>query len=613
MRNLFRVAGILALILTLLILSDLTVSAQGPVSQDSPLAAITVGNPVPRIPAHAAQWIRFDYSFTPDQLPRPRVAIRLLNGVLTGLSFEVWSPERMQDNWRDNAPVGRGGQEIIAGCTQTLPDNSKVKCMTNDLFWVGGFGAPGVYYVRIINNGDSATAPQLIVSGPGLGQCVNPSGAATPSPSEGPGSIDGFAQAQCEFPPPAGTLTHVLTPTILVTAMPIAVASPSAVAATATPVPVASPSAVAATATPVPVASPSVVAATATPVPVASPSVVTATPTPVPVVSPSVVAATATPVPVVSPSVVAATATPVPVASPSAVAATATPVPVASPSVIAATATPVPVASPSAVAATATPVPTVSPSPTTTPTTTVTRPALSGTAQNQAIVDITINDAGELTIGGFSMKALGLGPIDSQATQMAKSLDNAHVVLQGDLVTVDVHGTPLLKIQWTPASRQVVAELAARYGYRLSPETLARMEEWIASSNFDITARYTNDLSKPLTLNLTKPIWVDVGPEGQLTVETIPLALTLDPIVFQTIKQSGIKNAILCWNKGTLTTKLDGDNLPPIILDPKGVRLLSQALGLRIENSFDQFFNYQLGVDVNLPGGTHKAGITCGN
>jgi hypothetical protein len=69
MRNVYRVAGILALFLTLLDLGDFAVSAQGPTSQDSPLAAITVGNPLPRIPPHAAQWIRFDYSFTPDQIP----------------------------------------------------------------------------------------------------------------------------------------------------------------------------------------------------------------------------------------------------------------------------------------------------------------------------------------------------------------------------------------------------------------------------------------------------------------------------------------------------------------------------------------------------------------
>ena len=578
MRNLFRVAYVSALVLTALNLGAVTVSAQGPISQDSPLLAITVGNPVPRISAHAAQWVRFDYSFTPDQKPRPRVTVRLLDGVLTGLGFQVWSPERMQGDWRDNEPVGRGAQEIIAGCTQTLPDNSKVKCTTNDLFWVGGFGAPGVYYVRIVNNSDSAVAPQLIVSGPGLGQCVNPSGTATPSPSQVQEGIEGFATAQCEFPPlpPSVTATQTLvtptsatTPTGTVTPTPGAPASPTA--PTSTP-----------TATAIPA-----VTATPTPGAPASPTAPTSTPT-----ATAIPAVTAAPAVTLTPGAPASAA--VPTATPA-----ATLTRVVTPT-IAATATPVAVASPSA-----TPAPV--------PTTTVTVPAPPGTARNQATVEITINDAGELTIGGLSMKALGVGPIDSQATQMAKKLGSAHIVIQGDVVTVDVHGMPVLKMQWTPASRQVVADLAAQYGYQLRPETLSRLEEWISSSSFDITARYTNEVSKPMVLNLTKPIWVDVGPEGQLTVETIPLALTMDPIVFQTIKQSGVKNAVLCWDKGTFTARLDGVNLPSITLDSRGVRLLGQTLGLPFENGVDPFFGDRVGFDVNLPGGAHQKDITCGN
>jgi hypothetical protein len=234
-------------------------------------------------------------------------------------------------------------------------------------------------------------------------------------------------------------------------------------------------------------------------------------------------------------------------------------------------------------------------------------------AQNQITVDITLNAAGEMTVGGISLKGLGLAPLDSQVTQVAKSLDSAHVVVQGEMVTVDVHGTPALKLQWTPASRQVVAALAARYGYAVSPDVMTRIEGWVASSNLDVTARYTTEVSKPLTISLAKPIWVDLGPDGQVAIEKGPLAYGIDKSVMPTIQQSGAGNAILCWNKGTLSTKVDGKDLPSITLYPKGVQVLSQALNLGIENSVDPVFASLLGVEVSLPGGSHQASAVCGN
>lgn len=233
-------------------------------------------------------------------------------------------------------------------------------------------------------------------------------------------------------------------------------------------------------------------------------------------------------------------------------------------------------------------------------------------AQNTAVVEITINAAGEMTIGGLSLRAMGVGAIDNTTVQMAKNLESAHLVLQGDVVSLDVHGTPVVKMQWTPASRQAVADLAAKYGYAVSPDVLARVEEWISSSNLDVTARYTNDVSKPMTLNLPKPVLVDVGAQGQVAIERGPLAYGIDPSVLQTIQRSGIQNALLCWDKGALTAKADGKDLPTLTFDPKGVQFLTQALGLDLGN-IEPAFSSKLGVDVSLPGGVHKTGTTCGN
>ncbi len=231
-------------------------------------------------------------------------------------------------------------------------------------------------------------------------------------------------------------------------------------------------------------------------------------------------------------------------------------------------------------------------------------------AQNTAVVEVTINSAGNVTVGGIVLKSLGLASVDSTTVQFAKSLDSAHLLLQGDVVTLDVHGTPVVKMLWTPASRQVVVDLAAKYGYAVSPDVLGRVEEWINSSSLDITARYTDDVSKAMTLNIPKPILVDVGAQGQVAVEKGPLAYGIDQGVLRSIEQSGVRNALLCWDKGTLTAKADGRDLPSLTFDPKGVQFLTEAFGLALGN-VEPAFSTTLGMDVTMPGGTHQTGATC--
>ncbi len=679
MKHALHVAGMLLLALTLLIQgSTPAVYAQQPINLDSPGAARTVGQPVGSIPAGTAQWFQFDYSFTPSQRPRPTVTVRLLNGVQNKLQFEVWSPERLQGTWSDNEPVGRGMPEIIAGCFWKLSDGSIAKCTTDHLFWVGGFGALGTYYIRVVNTSDVAVAPQVIVSGPGLGQCVNPSGSSIPQPISASGSADGYVQVQCEFPPEIPTRSiQVLagTPTLVAVATPPATLGPppATTPSTATPAPSAvSTSTVAATQTVIPTTVPAI-APTATAVATAVPggattgvptaTLITAaapTGTAVRPATAAVLPATATSPAQASPTAVAAgttrTSAPAATATPRATEAprttgTAAPPPatsVPSPTSVSGptqvsratgvvisspTAPPPPTATvptevtvpakvvpsatsgPSAtvtIAPTATTVPTQVPTPTASPVPTpIASPSVGTSAPNQVILDITISSAGYLSIGGFDTRALGLQPLDQQANQFAKQLENAHLVVQNDLVTVDVHSTPLVKMQWGPSSRQVVTDLATRYGVVVNPHALVRLEEWISSSNIDVTARYTDEPSKAVRASLTKPLWIDIGSEGQLTIEQVPLAMNLDPAFMQTVKQSGYRNVLLCWNKGTLKIKADGKDLPVLMLDANGVGAVSRLLGLRIENSLDPLFQSRFGLDISLGGAAHQANASC--
>src|SRR5689334_20315838 len=58
-------------------------------------------------------------------------------------------------------------------------------------------------------------------------------------------------------------------------------------------------------------------------------------------------------------------------------------------------------------------------------------------AANTATVDITINDAGDVSIGGLSLAALGALPVSSQVVTAAKDLGDAHLVVANDAVTLD--------------------------------------------------------------------------------------------------------------------------------------------------------------------------------
>jgi len=231
---------------------------------------------------------------------------------------------------------------------------------------------------------------------------------------------------------------------------------------------------------------------------------------------------------------------------------------------------------------------------------------------NQATVDITIHDSGEVSVGGINLSAFGVRPLDSQIANIAKNLGTAHMVIDNQNVIVDVQGTEVARLAWSPASRQTAAALAARYGVQIQPEVQARLEEWITSSNVDVTARFTNEVSRPLSVTLTKPLWVDISPSGQLTVEKMPLAAAIAPSALQTMQQGG-SQATACWNKGTLVAKVDGAELPTLTLNPDGVSLVTKALNVPIDSgATSEVLGSTLGVDLALPGGSHVTSATCG-
>ncbi len=139
------------------------VPAAIPVFADDPFQAIPIDGVPHTIPGNSATWYKFDYGG--NAAGRPIVNLRLPNGVVTGVGFEVWDSDKIRDFW-EQKPVGRGTQEVITGCHPAPEPTAEVEgdeatptpepapgdhCPTNDLTWKGAFGGAGTFYVRVVN------------------------------------------------------------------------------------------------------------------------------------------------------------------------------------------------------------------------------------------------------------------------------------------------------------------------------------------------------------------------------------------------------------------------------------------------------------------------------
>lgn len=234
-------------------------------------------------------------------------------------------------------------------------------------------------------------------------------------------------------------------------------------------------------------------------------------------------------------------------------------------------------------------------------------------APNSATIDITVNDAGNLSVGGVNLSGLGVSALDAQMSNLAKSLGTVHFLSQAQGATLDIKGTQVAKIDWSPASLKTALTLATRYGVPLEPALQARLEEWLSTTTLDLTARFANEVSKPLVLSLSKLLLVDIQPDGQLLVETVPVGTTLDAATLEMIQRAG-KQATLCWNKGTLTMNVDGKEMPTLSLTAEGAAVLTKALNLPADLAGATpglLLGSRVGADVSLPGGAHVTGATC--
>ncbi len=177
--RILRTTTAVGLVLTaLLSLGAMTASAQGPVAY--------LDNQSHTLAANASQLYRFDYSVDTQNNVRPITTITMPNGTNSGLGFQVWTPETVND-MADNKPIGIGTAQTVDCNTGVI--TAAGSCQSPDLTWSGAFGTSGSYYVLVTNNTNNQANYTIKIQGSGVSlgqQQVASSNAPTSAPAAAP-------------------------------------------------------------------------------------------------------------------------------------------------------------------------------------------------------------------------------------------------------------------------------------------------------------------------------------------------------------------------------------------------------------------------------------------
>ena len=117
---------------------------------DDPNKSVPIDNAPHSIAANSATWFRFDYTPLTDTGERIAKTVRLVNGNHSGVRFEVWTPDHVNDWWDNQKPVGRG-TVYMSDCDSGQPSESG-QCESSDLIWIGSFNIGATYCVRVVND-----------------------------------------------------------------------------------------------------------------------------------------------------------------------------------------------------------------------------------------------------------------------------------------------------------------------------------------------------------------------------------------------------------------------------------------------------------------------------
>lgn len=161
----------IAALLALAVLASfglLTAAADGPIA--------FLDNQPHQLAAGASTLYQFNYAVDNTTGARPMTTITLVNGTNSGVGFQVWTPDMIND-MADNKPVGQGTPAAVDCNTGEV--SASGGCQSPDLTWSGAFGESNTYFVLVTNSNNSPVNYTLKIQGSGVS--LGPQTAAAPS------------------------------------------------------------------------------------------------------------------------------------------------------------------------------------------------------------------------------------------------------------------------------------------------------------------------------------------------------------------------------------------------------------------------------------------------
>ncbi|EFK96259.1 secreted protein [sediment metagenome] len=244
-------------------------------------------------------------------------------------------------------------------------------------------------------------------------------------------------------------------------------------------------------------------------------------------------------------------------------------------------------------------------------------------AENVVTVDITYDSkTGKYSFMGLPMEALlslGLLPLDTAYLPVPSGLNQVGLVVDSTAIRTSINGEPLTTQGWDADRRSTVLGLmlqaSGEYGWYagidFTPDQAARVGHWLSSSSVAVNLRFTDKLSERTVLYLRDPIQVDIKNDW-MYVEQFPIPVLLQPSVADTLKNVGVRNAVLCLDNGTVTGQVAGMPVPDMTFHPEGLAELNKVMELGIYPGFiTQTLGVTAGFDISLDGAQHSS-VKCG-
>jgi hypothetical protein len=158
-----------------------------------------------------------------------------------------------------------------------------------------------------------------------------------------------------------------------------------------------------------------------------------------------------------------------------------------------------------------------------------------GEAVNAINLGTTISPEGHvLSVGGLGLDELGLQPIQFDASLLERfGLNQVQASLTGSGVTVAGNGAEWLRLDWNMdlLKAQAYTSIPSITGMAISDENRRLVEvgsDWLSQTNIQVLAQVAAEPQEALpTLQLGRPILVELKNDNSIAVEGIPLAVNV--------------------------------------------------------------------------------------